>query len=234
MSSASLTSPDPSPGTGGAVRAAVRPAAHPHADVVPVVEAAAVIGRAGDLPLLRSVVGRDAKDVDDVVTELVRARVLERRGTDGWRFRHELLREVAAELAPPSLRRDLHARAARALVDAAAAAEAGLACGRKPFRAGTAIRRSRRGLPEGLGERPTAWRRTRSAGLPHERTHQLTSCAAGSARDRSEIAIRLERGFLTGATRVAPAVRAPPISNGAWLWRAPATTKTSCSPRSPR
>ena len=52
---------------------------HPHTDVVPVVEAAAVIGRAGDLPLLRSVVGRDAKDVDGVVTELVRARVLERR-----------------------------------------------------------------------------------------------------------------------------------------------------------
>ncbi len=96
---------------------------HPHADVVPVVEAAAVIGRAGDLPLLRGVVGRDAKDVDDVVTELVRARVLERRGTDGWRFRHELLREVASELAPPSLHRDLHARAARALVEVAAAAE---------------------------------------------------------------------------------------------------------------
>ena len=90
---------------------------------MPVVEAAAVIGRAGDLSLLRSVVGRDAKDVDGVVTELVRARVLERSGTDVWRFRHELLREVAAELAPPSLRRTLHARAANALVDAAAAVE---------------------------------------------------------------------------------------------------------------
>ena len=74
----------------------------PNTDVVPVVEAAAVIGRAGDLPLLRSVVGRDTKDVDDIVTELVRARVLERPGTDGWRFRHELIREVASELAPPS------------------------------------------------------------------------------------------------------------------------------------
>ncbi|HWT49216.1 MAG TPA: adenylate/guanylate cyclase domain-containing protein, partial [Mycobacterium sp.] len=96
---------------------------HARSDVVPVLEAAAAIGRAGDLPLLRSVVGPDTKDVGDVVTELVRARVLERRGTDGWRFRHELLREVAAELAPPSLRRDLHSRAARALVDAATAAE---------------------------------------------------------------------------------------------------------------
>ena len=67
---------------------------------VPVVEAAAVIGRAGDLALLRSVVGPDAKDVDDVVTELVQARVLERRGTDGWRFRHELLREVASRAGP--------------------------------------------------------------------------------------------------------------------------------------
>ena len=92
---------------------------HPHTDVVPVVEAAAVIGRAGDLPLLRAVVGGDAEDVDGVVAELVRVCVLERRGTDGWRFRHELFREVAAELAPPSRRRDLHSRAGRALVDAA-------------------------------------------------------------------------------------------------------------------
>ncbi|EUA68598.1 kinase domain protein [Mycobacterium xenopi 4042] len=49
--------------------------------------------------MLRSVVGRDANDVDGVVSELVRTRVFERRGTDGWRFRHELFREVAAELA---------------------------------------------------------------------------------------------------------------------------------------
>ena len=92
-------------------------------DVVPVVEAAAVIGRAGDRALLRSVVGHDADDVDNIVAELVRARVLEQSGIDGWRFRHELLREVAAELAPPSLRCVLHARAAHALVDGAAGIE---------------------------------------------------------------------------------------------------------------
>ena len=39
-----------------------------------------------------------------------------RGDTDGWRFRHELLREVAAELAPPSVRRGLHAKVADALV----------------------------------------------------------------------------------------------------------------------
>src|SRR5829696_2480888 len=41
---------------------------------------------------------------------------LEPWGTDGWRFRHELLREVAAELARPSVRRELHAKVADALV----------------------------------------------------------------------------------------------------------------------
>jgi class 3 adenylate cyclase/tetratricopeptide (TPR) repeat protein len=174
---------------------------HSHADVVPVVEAAAVIGRAGDLPLLRAVVGRDAKDVDDVVNELVQARVLERRGTDGWRFRHELLREVAVELAPPSLRRDMHARAAGALVDAAAAVEPDWRLIATHFEkaqqyddavaayqnASVSARR-RGGLQEALACLTNA-------------LNQLASCAAGSVRDRREIAIRLERGFLAGATQ---------------------------------
>jgi class 3 adenylate cyclase/tetratricopeptide (TPR) repeat protein len=173
----------------------------PHADVVPVVEAAAVIGRAGDVALLRSVVGSDAEKVDDIVTELVGARVLERSRTDGWRFRHELLREVAAELAPPSLHRELHARTARALIDAASGVEpdwrvvAGhLELARQHDQAVTAYQKAsvdarRRGaLQEALACLTSA-------------LNQLPHCAAGSARDRREIAIRLERGFLTGATQ---------------------------------
>ena len=170
----------------------------PDADVVPVVEAAAVIGRAGDLPLLRYVVGHDAIDVDSVVTELVLARVLERRGTDGWRFRHELLREVAAELAPPSLGRDLHARAARALVDATAAEPDWPVVARhfehaqqhnqavEAYRMASVNARRRGALQEALAYLTTA-------------LSGLTRCAAGSHRDRTEIAIRLERGFLAGS-----------------------------------
>jgi class 3 adenylate cyclase/tetratricopeptide (TPR) repeat protein len=174
---------------------------HAHSDVVPVVEAAAVIGRAGDVPLLRSVVGRDAKDVDGVVTELVRARVLERRGTHGWRFRHELLREVATELAPPSLHRMLHARAAHALVNAAAGVEPDWRIVATHFEQAqhyddaveayqnASVNARRRGaLQEALAYLTTA-------------LSQLTSCVAGSTRDRREIAIRLERGFLTGMTQ---------------------------------
>ena len=80
------------------------------ANVVPVVEAAAVIGRHVDRGLLGSVVDLSNDEVDDVIDELEDALVLEPWGTDGWRFRHELLREVAAELAPPSVRRGLHAQ----------------------------------------------------------------------------------------------------------------------------
>ena len=72
--------------------------------VVPVVEAAAVIGRHVDRGLLCSVVDLSDDEVDDVIDELEDALVLEPWGPDGWRFRHELLREVAAELAPPSVR----------------------------------------------------------------------------------------------------------------------------------
>jgi class 3 adenylate cyclase len=174
---------------------------HPHADVVPVVEAAAVIGRAGDLPLLRSVVGRDAKDVDDVVTELVRARVLEPGGTDGWRFRHELLREVAVELAPPSLRRDMHARAARALVDAASAVE-------PDWRVVAGHYEQALQCDDAVSAYQKASIDARRRGAIHEALvcltkalNQLTDCADGADRDRKEIAIRLERGVLAAATQ---------------------------------
>jgi class 3 adenylate cyclase/tetratricopeptide (TPR) repeat protein len=174
---------------------------HPHPDVVPVIEAAAVIGRAGDLPLLRAVVGSGAKDVDYVVTELVGARVLERRGTDGWRFRHELLREVAAELAPPSRSRGLHALAARALVNAAATVE-------PDWRVVASHFEQAQQYDEAVGAYQKASVNARRRGAIHEAVacltkalDQLAQCAAGPERDRREIAIRLERGFLAGATQ---------------------------------
>ena len=182
---------------------------HARSDVVPVLEAAAVIGRAGDLPLLRSVVECDGTDVDDAVTELVRARVLERRGTDGWRFRHELLREVAAELAPPSLRRDLHSRAAQALVDAATEAN-------PDWRVVASHFEQAQQYDQAVEAYQNASVDARRRGAVQEALacltnalSQLTSCDVGSARDRSEIAIRLERGFLTGALEGGTSGEAP-------------------------
>jgi class 3 adenylate cyclase/tetratricopeptide (TPR) repeat protein len=182
---------------------------HPHADVVPVVEAAAVIGRAGDLPLLRSVVGRDARDVDDVVTELVRARVLERRRTHSWRFRHELLREVAAELPPPSLRRDLHARTAYALVDAESGIEPDWRVVAGHFENAQhydeAVKAYQKASVDARRRGATAEARAYLANA----VNLLARCAAGPERDRREIAIRLERGVLTIAAKGSTSGEAP-------------------------
>lgn len=173
---------------------------HARSDVVPVVEAGAVIGRSGDIALLRSVVGANV-DIDAVISELAKIRVLERIGTDGWRFRHELLREVAAELPPPSRRRDLHARVAHALVDAASGVQPDwrvvathyehaqqFALAVQAYQRASAEARRRGALDEAMA------RLTDALG-------QLRNCASGSARDRLEIAIRLERGYLAGITQ---------------------------------
>ena len=173
---------------------------HTRADVVPVVEAAAIIGRSGDVALLRTVVGGEA-DVDAVMADLMRARVFECSDTGGWRFRHELIREVAAELAPPTVHRKLHARTGRALTDTAPGVEPDwrVVAGHyahaqrfdeavKAFRKASVAARRRGALHE-------------AQAVLTEALNQLTRCAAEPTRDRREIALRLERGFLAGATQ---------------------------------
>ncbi len=56
------------------------------ANVVPVVEAAGVIGRHVDRGLLCSLVALSEDEVDDIIDELEDALVLEPWGPDGWRF----------------------------------------------------------------------------------------------------------------------------------------------------
>lgn len=55
--------------------------------------------------------------IDDAIDELEDAQVFEPWGVEDWRFRHELLREVAAEFAPPSVACGLHARVADVMVE---------------------------------------------------------------------------------------------------------------------
>ena len=88
-------------------------------NAVRVVEAAATIGTVIDRPLLLSVVDLPEDEVDAILTDLTEGRVLRRLDDETWRFRHELLREVAAELSTPSLRRKLNGRIGDALVAAA-------------------------------------------------------------------------------------------------------------------
>ncbi len=168
------------------------------ANVVPVVEAAALIGRQLDRDLLRDVVDLTDDVLDGVLAELNDARVLEPWGSSGWRFRHELLREVATELAPPSVRRSLHGKVADALVNYA---------GGDPDWQLVATHYEQ---AQNSGEAAVAYQRAstdarRRGALAEARgylTHALVQVdeqPPGRARDLREMAVRMERGFLASA-----------------------------------
>jgi class 3 adenylate cyclase/tetratricopeptide (TPR) repeat protein len=91
-----------------------------------VVAAAATIGREVDHGTLARVVELPDSELKAALRALLGGLILERAldGDEGYRFRHELLRDVAYDLQPPSRRRELHRRVATALTEAALDADA--------------------------------------------------------------------------------------------------------------
>ncbi|OBG30222.1 adenylate/guanylate cyclase domain-containing protein [Mycobacterium sp. 852002-51057_SCH5723018] len=178
-------------------------------NVVEVVKAAAIIGRQVDRGLLRAVCTLSEDDIDDVIDDLENAMVFEAWGADTWRFRHELLRELGAELVPPSVRCDLHARVANALVTGAA--------GDPDWRLVAAHYEQAERFEDAAAayQQASAAARRRGA-LAEARSYMnlalagLERCAAGPHRDQREIAMRLERGLLAAAAEfyTSPAVAA--------------------------
>ncbi len=165
-------------------------------NVVPVVEAAAVIGRYIDRSLLMAVVELDEQEVDEIIDRLADAGVFERTGHANWRFRHELLREVADELAPPSVRRKMHAKVADALVHNSAGDPDW------PMVASHYEQGTRHADAASAYQQAAASARRRGA-LAEARTYltdaltQVEQCPPGPDRDQREISPRLERGYLT-------------------------------------
>ncbi|MGA8544195.1 MAG: adenylate/guanylate cyclase domain-containing protein [Mycobacterium sp.] len=164
---------------------------------VQVVEAAALIGTRIERGLLLSVLDLPRDDVDAVIAELVNARVLEPLGDESYRFRHDLLREVAEELSPPTLRRSLHSRIADGLASAQGNPDWPLIArhyeraerfseAASAYAAASANARLRGALREALTH------------LAHA-ISQAEHCPAGGERDRFEIALRLGRAFLAQA-----------------------------------
>jgi class 3 adenylate cyclase/tetratricopeptide (TPR) repeat protein len=164
-----------------------------------VVEAAALIGSRIEQSLLLSVVDLDEHDVDEVIQQLTRTRVLTPIGKNSWRFHHELLREVAAELSPPSVRLRLHSRIADALVTTAADGTP-----EWPLVAHHYESAERFDEAATAYEQASADARRRGA-LNEARTYlnralqDIGRLAPGPKRDRREIAARLESGFLASA-----------------------------------
>ncbi len=165
-------------------------------NAVPVVEAAAVIGRRFDRLLLTAVVDLRIESVDAVMDELGNARVFEPLENDEWQFRHELLRELAEELAPPSVRQALHAKVADRLIQDTTgdpdwplvAAHYGHA-GRPAEAAAAYCRASHTARHRGALAESRAYLTNALA--------QLELSPPSRDRDRQEIGPRLERGFLT-------------------------------------
>ncbi|MFN8033967.1 hypothetical protein EB75_18100 [Mycobacterium sp. ST-F2] len=167
-------------------------------NVLPLLAAAAAIGRDVTHSLLSRVADLPADQFATALGELTAARVLINTASDRWRFRHELLREVAAELAPPSQRRRLHGRIADALMDVGTAQPdwnaVGVHCE----------------LAERFAQAADAFRRAahdaRARGATVEAHGQLTRALtnierlpAGDARAKQEAGVRLRRGFLMSA-----------------------------------
>ena len=166
---------------------------------VRVIEAAAIIGGRIERSLLSSAVDLPEADLDAVLAELVAGRVLEPLEKDSWRFRHELLREVAAELSPPSLRRELHSRIADSLVSAAAAGNPDWPLIAHHYE--NAARYPEAAAAHGQSSL-NAWQRGALGEARNYLTNaiaQIERSAAGADRDHMEIALRLRRALLAQA-----------------------------------
>ncbi|AFM17697.1 adenylate/guanylate cyclase family protein [Mycolicibacterium chubuense NBB4] len=172
---------------------------HASANAVPVVEAAAVIGRRFDRGLLCAICTQSRDEIDDVLDQLEDALVIEPTGTDSWRFRGNLLHEVACELAPASVRKMLHSKAADALVRGSVGGDPDWRLVAGHYEQG-----------ERFDDAISAYRQASAAArrrgaLAEARTYltlaiaQLEHIAPGPGRDRREIGLRLERGLLAAA-----------------------------------
>ena len=103
------------------------------AQAMPVLQAAAVIGRHVDRRLLCATLDLSDDELDEVVDELEDRDILVPWGLDGWRFRRQLIRELATELAPE--RASGTQRPTRRVPRSDGRRRRGVATGRRTFRA---------------------------------------------------------------------------------------------------
>ena len=167
---------------------------------VRVVEGAAVVGNPVDRRLLAAAVQIDESELDAAIRELRDGRVLEPVGQETWRFRHELLRDIANELSPPTRRRTMHGRVADALLSPTAEANTDWPLIASHYElaeryeaAASAYRKA-----SGAARRRGALNEARS--YLGQAISQIERLPAGPERDRREISLRQRRGLLYYAT----------------------------------
>jgi class 3 adenylate cyclase len=164
-------------------------------DALPVAAAAAAAGQEVDRSLLAEAMSIPEKELAPTLRDLVDAQIMQPVAGRGsrYQFRHELLREVAYELRPPSWRRKVHSR----LGDLLSREEV------TDWR----VLASHFELAERFREAAEAYEHTaegarRRGALAEARTHLTRAAdlvehvAEEDGRDSLEVGIRLRRGFL--------------------------------------
>jgi class 3 adenylate cyclase len=162
---------------------------------LPVAATVAAAGPEVDRWLLAATLSIPARELDSSLRALVDARVLERieGPSTRYHFRHELLREVAYELQPPSWRRKVHSRLCDVLTRDEPSDWHVLA---------SHFERAERHHEAAVAYQHTAeWARRRGA-LDEARSHLTRAIdlvmplADDATRDHREVELRLRRGFL--------------------------------------
>jgi tetratricopeptide (TPR) repeat protein len=163
---------------------------------IPVAATAAAAGQEVERSLLAATMpDMPATSLDATLDALVEARILEtvRGRSERYQFRHELLREVAYELQPPSWRREVHSRLCDVLAEDESRDWQVLA---------SHFERAERHSEAAAAYQETADLARRRGALSEARTHLTRAIDlvlpldAGAARDHHEVQLRLRRGFL--------------------------------------
>jgi tetratricopeptide (TPR) repeat protein len=170
-------------------------------NTLPVVEAAALIGSRFDRALLASVVDSDERAVDELLEELTRARVFEPIEAGNWRFHHELLREVAAEISPPTVRRRLHSRIADALVAASADANPEWSLVARHFESAERFDEAANAHQEASADARRRGALNEARACLDRALNNIGRMTPSGERDTKEISVRLEAGFLASAAQ---------------------------------
>jgi class 3 adenylate cyclase len=162
---------------------------------LPVAATAAAVGQQVDRSLLAATMTLPPGELDSTLQALLDAQIMERVAgrLDRYQFRHELLREVAYELQPPSWRRKVHGR----LCDLLTRGEPG-----DWLVVASHFEHAERYEEAAQALRQTAEQARRRGALEEARSHLvraielIKSLPANPARVDLEVDLRLRRGFL--------------------------------------
>ncbi len=166
---------------------------------LPVAATAAAAGQEVERTLLAATMSIAADELDAALVALVDARVLEpvHGRSARYQFRHELLREVAYELQPPSWRRKVHGRLCDVLRREGTSDW--------PVLASHFERAERHHEAAVAYQHMAEWARRRGA-LDEARSHLtraidlIVGQTDDATRDHREVELRLRRGFLAMST----------------------------------